>query len=54
MIILGIDPGFATTGYGFIKKEGGELHVLEYGIISTPPDADPGSRTSLRSVHYGA
>lgn len=40
MIILGIDPGLATTGYGFIKKEGGELRVLDYGIISTPPGAD--------------
>jgi len=49
MIILGIDPGFATIGYGFLRKEGGQLHVLEYGIISTPPDAEFSFRLKLIS-----
>ena len=36
MIILGIDPGLATTGYGFIKKEVGELQTIDYGVILAP------------------
>ena len=35
MIILGIDPGFALTGYGVIDYTGNRLKMLEYGVIST-------------------
>ena len=37
MIILGIDPGLATTGYGLIEKKGSQIRHIESGIISTPP-----------------
>ncbi|PIX99996.1 crossover junction endodeoxyribonuclease RuvC [bacterium (Candidatus Howlettbacteria) CG_4_10_14_3_um_filter_37_10] len=40
MIILGIDPRTATTGYGVIKKEGSVLTVLEYGCIRTEANQD--------------
>lgn len=36
-IILGIDPGTATTGYGLVRKSEGILVCLTYGVISTPP-----------------
>lgn len=35
-IILGIDPGIADTGYGFIRVDGGNLDCLAYGSIKTP------------------
>jgi len=35
MIILGIDPGTATTGFGAVKKEKDKLECLDYGIIQT-------------------
>lgn len=35
MIILGIDPGTATTGYGFIRETGGKLTLIDYGCIQT-------------------
>jgi crossover junction endodeoxyribonuclease RuvC len=35
MIILGIDPGFAITGYGILKYENNKFTVIEYGVIST-------------------
>ncbi len=36
-VILGIDPGTALTGYGFITEgPTGELTALDYGVISTP------------------
>ena len=36
MIILGIDPGYATIGYGIIEKNRGNLTALDYGVIQTP------------------
>lgn len=35
MIILGIDPGTAITGYGIIKQERNELSCLDFGCITT-------------------
>ena len=38
MVVMGIDPGTATTGYGFIQEtEAGDLVVIDYGVIQTPP-----------------
>lgn len=34
-IILGIDPGLATTGYAFINENLSKLEVIDFGIIST-------------------
>lgn len=36
MIILGIDPGVATIGFGVIHAERGKNTLLRYGVISTP------------------
>lgn len=38
MRILGIDPGTATTGYGFIDSLNGENKVIEWGLIETSKD----------------
>lgn len=38
MIILGVDPGTATTGFGVIRVEKGRSTMLDCGIISTPKD----------------
>ncbi len=35
MIILGIDPGFATVGWGVIEKNGTTVTAIDYGHIST-------------------
>ncbi|UCB45601.1 MAG: crossover junction endodeoxyribonuclease RuvC [Spirochaetota bacterium] len=36
MVILGIDPGIASTGYGVIRAgNGGKLHSVDYGTITT-------------------
>ena len=37
MIILGIDPGYATTGYGVIEKDRNNLVSVDYGVVTTPP-----------------
>lgn len=35
MRILGIDPGFATIGFGLVKAERGQARMLTYGAITT-------------------
>lgn len=35
MIVLGIDPGTASTGYGVISGAGSKLRALEDGVIQT-------------------
>lgn len=35
MIIMGIDPGFAITGYGIVKYEGNKFSVIDYGAVTT-------------------
>ena len=38
MIVLGIDPGVANTGYGVVRRAGGgALAALDGGVIETPP-----------------
>jgi crossover junction endodeoxyribonuclease RuvC len=38
MLILGLDPGSARTGYGLIESRGGRLRALTYGVIQPPRD----------------
>ncbi|MDR2664991.1 MAG: crossover junction endodeoxyribonuclease RuvC [Oscillospiraceae bacterium] len=38
MVILGIDPGIATVGFGVVDAVGGGQRLVKYGIISTPPE----------------
>lgn len=37
MTILGIDPGVATVGWGFVHYEGNKFSHPQYGAIITPP-----------------
>jgi crossover junction endodeoxyribonuclease RuvC len=37
MILLGIDPGTASTGYGVVQSAGSRLRALEEGVIVTRP-----------------
>ena len=38
MVILGIDPGLATLGWGVIDAQPGRQRLIEYGCILTTPD----------------
>ncbi|MBE7066194.1 MAG: crossover junction endodeoxyribonuclease RuvC [Ruminococcaceae bacterium] len=38
MIIFGVDPGFALTGYGIIEADKSKLRLLEAGCVSTKAD----------------
>jgi crossover junction endodeoxyribonuclease RuvC len=37
MIVLGVDPGTARTGYGFVERSGSALRALDYGCFETLP-----------------
>jgi crossover junction endodeoxyribonuclease RuvC len=45
MLVLGIDPGTATTGYGLVRDtSNGDLEVVAYGVVTTPKNTPPESR----------
>jgi crossover junction endodeoxyribonuclease RuvC len=35
-VILGLDPGTASTGFGVISVVGNRLQALDYGVMQTP------------------
>jgi crossover junction endodeoxyribonuclease RuvC len=37
VIVLGIDPGTAATGYGVVERNGSRLRMLDYGCFQTLP-----------------
>ena len=49
VVILGIDPGTANTGYGVVARLGGRLVALDGGVIETSSRADLGVR--LATIH---
>jgi crossover junction endodeoxyribonuclease RuvC len=36
LIVLGIDPGTAQTGYGLVERTGSRLRAIDYGCLETP------------------
>lgn len=38
MIVLGIDPGLATLGWGVLKSDRGRFETVDYGVVLTPKD----------------
>lgn len=55
MIVLGIDPGTANTGYGVVKGDGGlglgAVSLVECGVIRTRPRQPLATR--LRDIYEG-
>ena len=49
MIVLGIDPGLANTGYGVVARRGGRLLALDGGVITTRAELAPERR--LAEIH---
>lgn len=47
MIILGIDPGLATMGYGVIEAERGNFAAMDCGVVTTPKTLTLPQRLSL-------
>lgn len=49
--ILGIDPGLNTSGYGVIRVQNGQFHLIEAGIIRSKAKASIEER--LLEIHTG-
>jgi crossover junction endodeoxyribonuclease RuvC len=37
MVVMGIDPGLASTGFGVVRAAGGEMTALDGGVIEAAP-----------------
>lgn len=37
MLVVGIDPGVATTGYGVVRDTRNGILLVDYGVVTTPP-----------------
>jgi len=42
MIVVGLDPGLAALGYGFIDVQGKRLALIAHGVLHTKKSADLG------------
>src|SRR3954447_15610221 len=49
MIVLGIDPGTASTGYGVVARRANRLVALDGGVIATRPSVAAERR--LADIH---
>ena len=49
MIVLGIDPGLANTGYGVVERRGSRLLALDGGVITTR--AELAAELRLAEIH---
>jgi crossover junction endodeoxyribonuclease RuvC len=52
MLVLGIDPGTASTGYGLVRENpDGSLSLVAYGVVHTPAKKPMPER--LLELHKG-
>jgi crossover junction endodeoxyribonuclease RuvC len=51
VIVLGVDPGLANTGYGVVADRGGRTVALDGGVIETA--AGLSAERRLTSIHSG-
>ncbi len=51
LIVLGIDPGIAVTGYGLVRLEGRDHTLLGFGAIRAPDRLSRGER--LLTIYRG-
>ena len=38
MLVLGVDPGLATTGYGLVQESKNGLSAVAFGVVTTLPE----------------
>jgi crossover junction endodeoxyribonuclease RuvC len=49
ILVMGIDPGVAHTGFGVVRVAGGQMSVVDGGVIEVPPDEPMEAR--LAEIH---
>jgi crossover junction endodeoxyribonuclease RuvC len=49
VVVMGIDPGVASTGFGVVRVAGGRMSAVDGGVVSSPAE-DPAAER-LRRIH---
>src|SRR3954452_24097269 len=49
VLVMGIDPGVASTGFGVVRVAGGRMSVVDGGVIEAPPGQPTEAR--LAEIH---
>jgi crossover junction endodeoxyribonuclease RuvC len=49
VVVMGIDPGLANTGFGVVRVAGSSMSAIDGGVIETPSDLPP--ETRLARIH---
>ena len=49
IVVMGIDPGFANTGFGVVRVAGSTMRAVDAGVIESQADLAPEAR--LRTIH---
>jgi crossover junction endodeoxyribonuclease RuvC len=49
ILVMGIDPGIANTGFGVVRVAGGQMSAVDGGVIEAP--ADQPLETRLARIH---
>ena len=49
VVVMGIDPGVASTGFGVVRVAGGKMSAIDGGVIQAPPDEPTEDR--LARIH---
>ena len=47
MTILGIDPGYATTGFALLRAERSTYSLVQYGTVTTPAELEFPARLNM-------
>jgi crossover junction endodeoxyribonuclease RuvC len=47
VIVLGIDPGTASVGYGIVERSGATLSAIDHGCLTTSPDEPLPNRLAM-------
>jgi crossover junction endodeoxyribonuclease RuvC len=54
VIVLGIDPGVANTGYGVVAQQRGRMFALDGGVVETRPGTAEAARLAMIHERVGA
>ena len=52
MKIIGIDPGYAISGFGVIDYIGNSFKTIDYGVVRTPSQMDMPNRLKILYDSY--
>src|SRR2546430_11758603 len=54
LLVLGVDPGLADTGYGAVRRQNGRLFLVTCGTVKTPANISEPKRLGLLAAQLRA